>query len=1009
MKKCFVSFLFACGAWFSFAQQTSTIEGRVFDEAGEPLPGVVLSIQSDALLGSRTEVSRANGVFLFRLIPPGRYNLTATMTGMQTVKQDINVGLGQSARPTVVMKPATTEETLVVTASVDPVLSTTSVTSHFEKDFVDKIANGRDQRSVAILAPGTNNRAFAGQISISGAPTHANIYLVNGVDSRFDNLRGGPANLVIEDAIQETTVFTSAISAEYGNFGGGVINSVTKSGGNDFSGSFRVGFSNEDWQARTPFEAENGIEKLDEVNQTYTATIGGPIIKDRIWFFGAFFNSELDRNQNFDTPIRLPDSVAVAYGLEPNQPIPNVRAIQGRGTVDERFEVKLTGRIAEGHDVVLSWQDKSFEDVRNGSSPLTEDALWPVRNIPVEGYSLNYRGLINDVFSVDLLYSDRESVFEERPTGHLQGDTRITGTLLRDQRSRGFWNSALFLGKPDEPRGNETLRAKMNYFLVTENLGSHDFVLGFEDFSDSRLADNRQSFNDWAFWSDVRYEGNTPIPIYSPTSADGRYRSRLVYFPIENPSIGSDLGSQAIFLNDGWTLNEKWRFNIGFRHEDREAFGEDGSLLVDDSSFSPRLSVNYDLHGDGKHGFSASYSEYVQRVGDGADNISVAGSPSFAWLNYSGPQTENYLDVIQWINDTYGQDFFFDPLNHPNTEAFLDDLTVNNLFDPAGRDTVLGAVNPNGGITPTTLASPVVEEIRLGYQYRIGNRGFLKGDYVGRDFDDFYISHINTLTGRSANGRADLEAINNDDEDYERTYHAVQLQGRYRFTNDFTLAGNYTWSQVYGNINGESGSGVSGTTSTTTAYPEFNTFDQRNPSGYLPNDQRHVARIFAVYELSTSIGDFSFAGTQRFETGTPFNKTVSLSLTGGRDVAYGFVPRTQPGYASPPTTTTYFIDPRGSNRAEDITQTDLGVTWELSIGRSQLFIEFDIFNLWNEDSAPNGNGYNTSTQRLDTFNVFTETPVEGTHFELNENFGTPNSNGAYQTPRTFRFDVGFRF
>jgi hypothetical protein len=994
----------------AFAQTTSVIQGTVTDEAGQPLPGVVVTIESASLQGDRQAVSRPNGQFLFRLLPPGAYTATLTMEGMQTRKVTVDVGLNQTSRPSVVLKPASASEEMVVVASGEPVLDTTSVTAHFEKDFVDKLASGRDQRSVALLAPGTTAKAYGSEVAISGAPTHANSYLVNGADARFDNLRGGPANTVIEDAVQETTILTSAISAEYGNFGGGVISSITKSGGNEFTGSFRVELTNADWRSATPIEKEQGVEFEDEVNDAFSATIGGPIIKDRLWFFVAGYQQE---TASFNTLINsnpLPDSVATAYGLPTGQTGPGIRPIDGRKDTDDRWEIKLTGKIAEGHDLIVSYQDREDANLNRAQSGLDETAIQPSRTITRTALSVNYRGIINDKLSLDLMYTERESNFLERPTDFIEGDQRITGTLLRDRRTFGYFNSSLFLGKPDEPRGNETYRIKANYFLISDNAGTHDIVVGYEDFMDYRTADNRQSLNDWQFWSDVRYDANdNPIGIYSPTSANGRYTSIFLYYPIENPSLTSDLSNQSIFINDNWTLNEKWRFNIGARYDDRDALAEDGTQVAADSSLSPRLSLEYDLRGDGKHGFSASYSRYTQRTGQGSQDVSQAGSPSLAALRYFGPQVEGYLNVIDWFNSTYGADFFLDPLNHPNTNAWRNDLWVNNLYEPGSPTQVIGAVNPNGGYIPGTLDSPFVDEVRLGYKTRWGSKAWFKADLIDRDFGDFYIDNTNLITGATNNGLADLNVINNDDDGFNRNYHAVQLQGSYRFSDSLILQGNYTWSQLYGNINAESSSGVSSTEGTTSVYPEWNNFEQRNPSGYLPADIRHNAKLFLIYDLNTNFGNFNFSATQRFESGTPYSATMSIPFSGGLDVAHGFPAAGSLGYISPPTSTTYWVRPRGEFRADDITQTNLGINWEISISKLDFFVQFEVFNLFNEDGADRGDGYNSGVTWLEPFNVFTETPVEGVHYQFDDDFGTPGSIGAYQTTRQFTVDFGLRF
>src|SRR5438874_11513077 len=108
--------------------------------------------------------------------------------------------------------------------------------------------------------------------------------MVNGVDIN-DNLFAQPQNLFIEDAIEETQVLTSGISAEYGRLTGGVINAITRSGGNSFSGSARTNLSNPSWTTETPFEVSRGTTHLAQLSRTYEGTFGGPLVRNRLWFF----------------------------------------------------------------------------------------------------------------------------------------------------------------------------------------------------------------------------------------------------------------------------------------------------------------------------------------------------------------------------------------------------------------------------------------------------------------------------------------------------------------------------------------------------------------------------------------------------------------------------------------------------------------------------------------------------------------------------------------------------
>jgi len=1008
---CFLLCLFTGSAW---AQVTGNIQGSVVDEDGLGLPGVVVIIESPAMIGTRTDVTRANGSFVFMRIPPGDYMMTATLEGMQTVKQPVKVGLSHTARPKLVMKPDTVSDVLTVTASSNPVLDTNTVSSHFENDFLEKAAVRRDQENVALLSPGVIGRYdesnYGGAPAISGAPTNGNTYLVNGVDSRFDNVRSHAADTVIEDAIQETTILTAGVSAEFGQFSGGVISTITKSGGNQFSGSFRTAISNNDWVARNPLEIEDDIEKEDDINHVETITFGGPIVKDRLWFFLAGEQTELTRDVNYSTARSVSDRAAAAYGITETLYEPGIRKVEGRADERENYEIKLSGRIAQGHDLFVSYQDREDVNINNTSSSYDFTAT-ATRTVTREALSMNYRGQLTPSLTLDLLYTDRESVFLERPIPpHLQGvDLAIFGTQLRNRTGGARTNSPTFLGKPDEPRGNETASAKLNYFLVTDNLGSHNIVAGLQNSEDTRFVNNRQFVNDWQFRSDWRFDaqGNA-IPIFSPTASDGRYQSRLYYQPIELSSQTYRFKVQSAYVNDEWTLGDHWRFNVGFRFDKNDGTDQQGTPVADDSHLSPRLSANYDLFGDSRHQFSLSYSEYVQRTAETADDTSQAGSTSLTILRYRGPQTENFLDVINWINATYGEGFFQDPLNHPNRSQWEADLSTNNLYEPGSPVAIIGSIDPNGGGIPGSLDSLVTKETRFGYTYNWGTRGYVKGDVVLRDFDNFAVSNINLQTGPTNNGNTDLAVINNDDAGYERTYNAVQLQGAYRLSDRLNLAGNYTWSQLTGNVDGESSSGVGSATGLTTEYPEFNNFERRNPVGYLSNDVRHRANLFLTYDLSTGIGNFTISAMEEINSGSPYNRAWSLDYD-EFDGEYGVPTLDSVGYVSPDDTGFYYLRV-GEDRAETAYATNLGVNWELNVfKRAKVFIQLDIFNLFNQDAADNARGYRSTIDELAPFNAYTETPIEGVHYELDDLFGTPTSSSAFQRPRTFEIDLGIWF
>ena len=169
----------------------------------------------------------------------------------------------------------------------------------------------------------TDNTPNNKQVTIGGAFAYDNVFLMDGVDIN-DNVLGTPNNLFIEDAIQEVQVLTSGISAEYGRFSGGVVNVITRSGGNTFSGAFRTNFTNPAWSVETPFEKSAGTSRASKLSPTYEATAGGPVLRDRLWFFGG---SRVERTTTQSTfaQTRIP------YTSRND---------------NTRYEAKLTGTIA---------------------------------------------------------------------------------------------------------------------------------------------------------------------------------------------------------------------------------------------------------------------------------------------------------------------------------------------------------------------------------------------------------------------------------------------------------------------------------------------------------------------------------------------------------------------------------------------------------------------------------------------------------------------------------------
>ena len=215
--------------------QTGEIAGRVSSQDGLSLPGVTVTVRSAALQGARTVVADANGNYILRALPPGAYDVTFELAGLAPRTEKVRVEVSRQATIDVTLSVAGVTENVTVKAeSSIATLASPTIGANYDAREITTLPTGRTPATIAELAPGlTNNTPNSGQVTISGGFAYDSIFMINGVDVN-DNLFGTANNLFIEDAIEQTSVLASGIAAEFGRFSGGIINMVTKSGGNDF-------------------------------------------------------------------------------------------------------------------------------------------------------------------------------------------------------------------------------------------------------------------------------------------------------------------------------------------------------------------------------------------------------------------------------------------------------------------------------------------------------------------------------------------------------------------------------------------------------------------------------------------------------------------------------------------------------------------------------------------------------------------------------------------------------
>jgi hypothetical protein len=952
---------------------TGTLSGRVTSE-GDGLPGVTVTVQSPALQGTRSAITGENGSYHLPLLPPGQYTVRFELEGFGTKEEQARVPLGQSITLDVPMVVEGVTETILVTSAFENVSSTTQSSVTYPSELIEKLPVNRDIRQAVLLAPAAGDTGPGGNISISGNMSFENLFLVNGVVIT-ENIRGQPFNLFIEDSIEETTISSSGVSAEYGRFSGGVVNTITKSGGNTLHGSVRSSFDNQDWEGETPLT----VQQDDTTNYTLEGTLGGyiPPLKDKLWFFAAVRDRETEG-------IEQTNTTAI--------PFDSVRA-------ETRVEGKLTFSITPSHRLVGTYLEIDDAEQGNFFGNILDTASLNNRETPQELKAFHYSGVVTSNFFAEAQYSEREFLFVG--SGSKFTDL-IRGTLLVDRQGRR-WNSPTFCGIcRDEERSNENLLLKGSYFLSPSRGGTHDIVGGYDTFSDIRAADNHQSGSDFRITTiDTIITGSGAGTVLYPRFTPGV--SIIQWNPIFETTRGTDFATNSFFVNDTWRATSRLSLNLGVRYDDNDGKDAGGATVIDDSKVSPRFGASYDLRGDGDLLFHASLGRYVMAVANSqAGAGSAAGSPAALTWFYNGPA----------IN----------PVGTPDSDLISTDLALGMLWD--WFESTGFTDNPNlrtisipGGQTVVGegMKSPHTDELTVGASKRIGRRGTVRADYVRREGADFYIDRRNLGIGRAilpSGQSVDKSVIGNDDDLLERVYDGLHTQARFRFPR-VEVGGVWAWSHSRGTWDGETG--ASGPVrSTIGQYPEYRAFAQHNPRGNLENDQRHRVRLFATWQiLERGSNRLSLGAIQNYREGTPYSAAGTVDPRADASGNFG-IPN--PGYATPPSAVTYFFGDRGAFSTDNITSTDLALNYSFrwnAFGRSlEVYLQPRVTNLFNEDGVVLVDTTvltRVNDASLTRFNPFTETPVEGVHWRLGNDFGKPLSPAAFQAPRTFLFSVGFRF
>jgi hypothetical protein len=963
----------------TFAQgtQTGTITGIVQSSDGLSLPGVTVTATSPSLQGQRTAVTDVNGVYFIKGLPAGTYSVTFDIQSFQRANKDnIVVALGGVAEANQTMMVAGRAETVNVTAEAPSPIAAGTTGKAFTKAEVDALPVGRRPQDIAELAPGlTNNTPNASQVTIAGSTAFDNVFMLNGVDIN-DNVFGTPNGLYTEDAIQETNVLTGGISAEWGRFAGGVINIVTRSGGNTFSGGFRENFSNPKWIDETPRETANTVVHQNVLSKYYEGTFGGPIRIDRLWFFSA------GRYQRDPTP-----GTFVQTG-----------GSYTRTDTTRRGEIKLTGTLAPNQTLTGDFTTNSVQQKDRPSlsaSSSLDPSVLATGRFPNTLFVTTYNGVVAGKFFGTLQYSQKKQQLE-------LGGTK-TDIASSPFRTRGIasgvpaslhYAAPFFSALDPEDRNNKQFTGSVSYTFSNRKAGTHDVKGGGEFYQATNRGGNSQSSTNYVFQSDylvangkpvVDAQG-VPIPVFVPGTS--RVQN---WMPTKGAMINID--TTSLYVQDHWVAAPRISLDLGTRLEAVRGKATGDLLTVNTTKLVPRLGATYDLSGDGRTTLQATYGHYSGKYSENqfGHNTDV-GNPSRVTYGYTGPPGQ-------------GRDF-------------APGLDLRNYA------TIISASFPTANIfVADDVKSPTVHEFTLGLAREFAGKGSAKATYQWRKWYGFledFITLSNGIVNVNRNGAnvGDLTKViygNAGADDIDRQYQALIVQTAYRARSNIRFNGDYTL-QIRNNGNWDAEAGNQpGIASVFGDYPEIKgpALDRLLPEGRLADYQRHKLRLYGTYSVGDSaarFGSLDVSPIWRVNSG----QVYSIFADG--------VPLTpielarNPGYPANDINTNtadrVFFGPRGVGNFKGYGLFDLAVTYGVPVWKSaRPWIKVEFYNLlnnqkqiaWDKTVTPDNNGPKDA-------NGLALNYVQGPRFGQATNDNQfpqpiPGQNGG----RLFRMALGVRF
>jgi hypothetical protein len=953
------------------AQQTGSVSGRVVDSGGLALPGVTVEARGDVLPAPRVTTTDQTGEYRLPALPPGNYTLTFTLSGMQTVSRQVQVQLAVDTPVNATLGVAGVEETITVTATASLVdRESATLASGVSNTQIMALPVGQEYRDLMKLIPAVQFTQDQTRGPSAGGSGQDNVYQFDGVNVTmplFGTLTAEPSS---HDIAQVTTIRGGARAVDFDRSGGFTIDTVSKSGTNRYAGELSYQIQNSNMAA----ELDSGSASRYEQDRSWlTANVGGPVIPERLFFYGSYYRPENKRGDQSNVYGPLPDYRRTrneGFGKLTFNPTNNIllngsyrdseRTDRGDAfgsltapTAGTRDEWRQRVGIVEGSWVIQSRSHVNFKwtsyALETASVPANLAVVSPTTAV---GTQLNLQALDTQ---------GRLSV--PTPVANATTYNEFIAPLIARYgyvNDAGVRTGGGLVGYGLEFNDQDFFRdqAQVGYNITLGSSITHELHVGYQ-----RYTDKEELIRSSNGWGAISVPGGrlTAIP---GTGQSAFYTARYLQQPQgQTPRIVSSMTSQSFEINDTIRMNN-WTFNAGVLVSNDKLYGqglrEAGTL----SGFESAPGNKYLMH-------EVKFQDMIQpRAGatwayNGNDTVYAAYAryhPAASSLPRAASWDRNLFNLqIDAHFDAEGRLFASVPVGSSSGKLFADGLK------PRQTDEILFG-------TARQLSNAV--SMRAYYRYREGSHFW---EDVNNNARIAFRSertpasipaelYIPDLTAKLAQiGSGSTYVIAEIDGGFTE-YHEATLEAEYRGARSF-VRGSYTWSKYYGNVDQDN----------STTANDANVFIGSSfiadgagrqvwdfKEGRLRGDRPHMLKAYGFYQLNwnATIGSFFVA-----QSGQPWEM-------------WSFEP-----YRSLTTSTSNtnrYAEPAGSRRADAHWQMDLKYVQDFRLAdRITLQLVGDLYNVFN-----NQTGYNINPE----FN----SPL----------FGQPRS---YFDPRRFEVTARLRF